>query len=350
MPEYYDGTKLLSLKDKNGLTPTLYICTSNRTAGKTTYFNRLAVRRFIKSGQKFCLLYRYNYELDGCSLKFFNDIKSLFFPEYHMTEKKRNRGIYTELFITRDIEKPGSSCGYAISLNSADNIKKLSHVFNDVSCIIFDEFQSENNTYVDHEITKFLSIHKSIARGHGEQYREVPVYMISNHVSLINPYYTELGISSKLRKESRFLRGDGYVLEQGFVLSAAQASKESGIARAFASNKYTQYANDLIYLNDDDTFIDRPAGRSDYIATIKYNDHEYAIREYASENIIYIDESIDESCKFKLSVTVGDHDINYVMVRQYGDFIYLLRDYFEHGCMRFRNMRCKEALIKLISY
>ena len=29
---YYDGTKLLSLKDINGNTPELYICTSNRSA------------------------------------------------------------------------------------------------------------------------------------------------------------------------------------------------------------------------------------------------------------------------------------------------------------------------------
>ena len=347
---YYDGTKLLSLKDKNGETPTIYICTSNRTAGKTTYFNRLVVNRFIRSGSKFCLLYRYNYELEGCSVKFFNDIKDLFFPKYVMTEKKRSKGIYTELFLSKSYDEPGISCGYAISLNSADNIKKISHVFNDVSCILFDEFQSENNSYVDHEIQKFLSIHKSIARGKGKQYREVPVYMISNHVSLINPYYTELGISTKLRKESRFLKGSGYVLEQGFNESAAAASKESGIAKAFASNKYTQYANDLIYLNDDDTFIERPVGRSVYIATIKYDDHEYAIREYAESNIIYIDEKIDETCKLKISVTIGDHDINYVMVRQYADFIYILRDYFEHGCMRFKNMRCKEALIKLISY
>lgn len=43
---YYDGTKLLSLKDINGNLPEIYICTSNRSAGKTTYFNRLCVNLF----------------------------------------------------------------------------------------------------------------------------------------------------------------------------------------------------------------------------------------------------------------------------------------------------------------
>ena len=50
--EYYDGTKLLSLSDINGDKPELYLCTTNRTGGKTTYFGRYCVNRFIKHGEK----------------------------------------------------------------------------------------------------------------------------------------------------------------------------------------------------------------------------------------------------------------------------------------------------------
>ena len=60
---YYDGTKLLSLKDINGKNPELFLVTTNRTGGKTTWFNRYFVKKF-KAGQgKFCLIYRFNYEL-----------------------------------------------------------------------------------------------------------------------------------------------------------------------------------------------------------------------------------------------------------------------------------------------
>ena len=57
--KFYDGTKLLSLKDINGCTPEIYMCTSNRSAGKTTYFNRLCVNRCLKDKEKFCVLYSY---------------------------------------------------------------------------------------------------------------------------------------------------------------------------------------------------------------------------------------------------------------------------------------------------
>ena len=76
---FYDGTKLLSLKDLNGKKPEIYICTTNRSAGKTTFFSRLFVKKFIEKGEKFGLIYRFNYELDDCADKFFKDINTLFF-------------------------------------------------------------------------------------------------------------------------------------------------------------------------------------------------------------------------------------------------------------------------------
>ena len=68
----------------------------------------------------------------------------------------------------------------------------------DVDVILFDEFQSESDNYCPNEVEKFISIHTSIARGQGKMTRYVPVFMISNPVSLINPYYSALHISHRL--------------------------------------------------------------------------------------------------------------------------------------------------------
>ena len=167
--QFYDGTKLLSTKDIDGNTPEIFICTTNRSGGKTTYFNRMVVNRFLKSGKKFGLIYRFNYELDDCADKFFKDIEKLFFTGMEMKSCRRASGIYHELFLD------GKSCGYAISLNSADMIKKYSHLLSDIDSMIFDEFQSENNHYCSDEIRKFISVHTSIARGRGKAVRYVPL-------------------------------------------------------------------------------------------------------------------------------------------------------------------------------
>lgn len=344
MNEYYDGTKLLSLKDINGEQPEIYICTSNRSAGKTTYFGRLVVNRFFKKGMKFALLYRYNYELDNCAEKFYKDIANLFFKGTDMTSKRHSRGMYYELFID---EKP---CGYAISLNNADQIKKNSHLFSDVTSIIFDEFQSETNHYCPDEVNKFISVHVSIARGNNEKVRYVPVYMLSNPVTIINPYYVEMGITERLREDTKFLRGDGFVLEQGYVESAALAQKDSGFNRAFSNTKYVGYAAERVYLNDNTAFIEKPRSVGKYICTLKYLGKEYAIRNYIEEGIVYCDDKVDKSFPLKITVTTEDHEINYLMLKSNDFILSSLKFYFEHGCFRFKDLRCKEAVLKSLSY
>lgn len=344
MGNYYDGTKLLSLTDINGNRPEIYMCTTNRTGGKTTYFGRLVVNRFLDNREKFGLLYRYNYELDDCAEKFFKDIGELFFNGYAMTSKKRAKGIYHELYLN------GEPCGYAVSINSADQVKKNSHFFSDVKRLIFDEFQSESNTYCPNEIKKFISVHTSMARGQGEQNRYLPVYMLSNPVSIINPYYVELGISSRLTDETRFLRGDGFVLEQGFVESAADAQKSSGFNKAFARNSYIAYSSESVYLNDNKAFVDRPQGVGRYMATLKYNGQTYGIREFAEAGVIYCDDRADETFPLKITVTTDDHELNYVMLKRNDLFLFNLRYYFERGCFRFKDLRCKEAVLKSLSY
>lgn len=341
---WYDGTKLLSLSDINGGKPELYLCTTNRTGGKTTYFSRLCVNRFIKNKEKFALIYRYNYELDDCGDKFYKDISSLFFKGTTMTSKRRASGIFHELFID-DIP-----CGYALSLNSADQLKKYSHLFSDVSRMMFDEFQSETNHYCKDEIRKFLSIHTSVARGQGEAVRYVPVYMIGNPVSIINPYYVELGISERLRTDTAFLKGDGFVLEQGYVESASVAQKNSGINRAFARNSYVAYSSQSVYLNDNKAFVGIPQGVGRYIATLKYGNNMFAIREYEEEGVLYCDDRPDTTFPNKLTVTTNDHEINYVMLKRNDFFLNNLRYFFEKGAFRFKDLRCKEAVLKALSY
>lgn len=342
--KYYDGTKLLSLLDLDKKKPEIYIVTTNRTGGKTTFFGRLLVRRWEKDRKKFCLIFRYSYELEDIPDKFFKDISDLFFPEYVMTAEKRAKGAFVELYIN---EEP---CGYAVALNNADMVKKYSHLLSDVDSMLMDEFQSETGKYCPKEIRKFISIHTSVARGQGKQVRYVPVYMLSNTVSLINPYYTELGISNRLQTNTRFLRGHGYVLEQGFVESASNAQLESGFNRAFANNEYIGYSAQNVYLNDSTAFIARPEGVSRPIVNLKYLNQVYGLKEYSALGIIYCDTKPDQTLRDNIVVTTEDHSINYVMLQRNDFLLTNLRTLFEHGCFRFQNLMCKEAVLKALSY
>lgn len=347
---FYDGTKLLSLKDLDGNTPEIFISTSNRSAGKTTYFNRWVVNKWLKQNEKFCLLYRWKYEIMDVADKFFSEIKRLFFPEWEMSEKYNTDAGFTYLYLKHDSWEEPVCCGYAISINTSDQLKKYSHLLADTMRILFDEFQTETGAYAPKEIIKFNSIHTSIARGNGKQVRYVPVIMISNPITILNPYYTALGITERISEDTKYMRGHGWVLEQGYNESSAKAQSESAFNKAFASNSYLQYSAQGKYLLDNSAFIEKMNGKFLYLCTLKYNDKHYAVKEYTDKGILYCDDCPDMSFPIKFAVDTESHEINHIMLKRNSLTISNMRNIFEAGCFRFKNVECKDVILKMISY
>lgn len=338
---YYDGTKLLSMLDADGKKPELFFITSNRSAGKTTYFAKMCVNQFIKHKKKFLLLYRYKYEVNNCEQRFYPDVRALFFNECEMTGKNMNNKSIRELFINDE------TCGYAVAINCADAVKKSSHLFNDVETILFDEFQSETNQYLPNEINKFISIHTSVARGHGVQSRYVRTILIGNPVSISNPYYKALGIDKRLTKETVYLKGNGWVLEQGFNASASKANQESSFMAAFKDTSQADYVSRGTYLNDDYDFIykynpdrvriDKPlcnitvASGNVYTLIVSKN-YEYGL----------ITDKVITDLRVKLSI--GSNREGFTMVTKNNIYARLINSLYSNGCLFFSDVTTKNDI------
>lgn len=343
MNVYYDGTELLSKLDIDGEKPGIYIATSNRTGGKTTYFNRLLVNRFKRQNKKFLLLYRYKYEVAETVSQFFPDIKNLFFHNDVMTSCLKVNGAYAVLYYNKQI------CGYSCAINCANTIKKFSHVFNDVETVMFDEFMSETNDYCPNEIEKFRSIITSVSRGQGEQYRYVPVYLVGNPVTMLNPYYVSMGISSLLNENTKFLRGKGFVLEQGYNENAAKAQINSAFNKAFSNNESVNaYLYEARYLSDSLSFIETVKTKSRYIATLVHNHKNFAIR--ATDDFFYVDDKPDITYKVKLCRNVTDHNLDTRLISSFDPIVEYIRKAFMYGRFRFKNLECKNAIIHFLSF
>lgn len=350
MSSFYDGSKLLSLKDAERKTPEIYICTSNRSAGKTTYFSSKMVKDFLKNGKKFCLVYRYAYECNNVADKFFNDIGQLFFPEYIMIQEPGEKDTFVYLYLQlRNDPESKVLCGYCVALNKATALKKLSHL---IQCDVmyFDEFQPEDGQYAPNEISKFQSVHTSLARGQGKQVKYLPVILVSNYVSVLNPYYSALGITSRLQDKTNFLRGRGWVLEQGFNASASNAQKLSAFNRAFEDSDYTKYASERFYLNDDNSLISKIEGNNEYIMTFRFEKKDYAIRNYYTLGLIYVSKNVDMSNTSRYAVTSDDMNESTKLIKGNSFLLGRLRALFDEGAFRFYDLECKNALFNLISY
>lgn len=286
------------------------------------------------------LVYRYKNELNNIAESFFKDIKTLFFPEHEMTEKSRSKGAYIELFLD------GKSCGYAVALNTSGKLKHYSHIFSDVGQMLFDEYQLENGYYIKDEIEKFVSLHMTVARGRGSVVRFVPVYMLSNSVSIFNPYYVAFGISEKINSRTKVLRGNGWVLLRLTLKEVAAEQERSAFNRAFSGNRYINAATDNSFLNDEtynikkvDTAKYRPA--FNFICTGK----NFVLMENGYD--YYVKRSGIISGLPVYGVNHSDRTGEYRSIR-YSTIYGKLQLYYSNGNICFSDTESKRIFMKLL--
>lgn len=341
--EYYDGTELLNKRDINGDKPEVYLVNSNRSDGKTTYFNRYFTNRYIKKNEQFMLIHRYNYQAADSHKKFFSELEKLFFKNYKMTIKPLGmcKGVH-QLFLNNRL------CGFSAGLNAAENIKEYSHLFSDVYRMKMDEYISENGVYTNHEVDKLISIHTSVARGNGQHRRYVPLFLIGNKVSLINPYFEALGIDEKMLPEEGFYRGSGFVGEVHYNTRAALAIEASGLIKAFKNNTYAQTLTTNEFMYDNAVHVIKMSlGEFNYMATLKLRRKKFAL--YGNNNMLYISNHYDPRYPVKLTDNLDEDGEGFENIRKYPNIMHQLETAVRNGYVRYESQICKNLFIKAVS-
>lgn len=340
---YYSPSKLLKLKDLDGEEPSIYLITTNRSAGKTTSMLKRALELFKTNGKKTILMYRYQYEISGSSA-IFRDVLNMY-PSYgeEMKSMPHAKGLFHELFLDNE------SFGFAVSLSNPDGLKKYSPMFADVDMIIFDEFQCETGKYLNKEVEKFQSLYLTIARGGGSQSRQVKVFLLGNMVSIMNPYFINLGIHKRLKDDTNFMRGNGWVAEFGFNESASNSIKKNGFFKAFKNEGYMSYSTEKVYLVDSQVFIEKPKGRARYLCTIQHEGSSYGVREYYDEGIVHVSKKTDKSCRQVIAFKPSDHNQNTIMLNHYSYMWKNIKDAFNNGYLRFDDIKSKSAIFDILA-
>lgn len=351
-PDFYSGYPLLAKTDKHGKKPEIYIAASNRSAGKTTFFNGMTLHNFIKKKKRFLLLYRHKYEISQAADGFFKDINKLFFPGLSMIQSTGVKNVFDTLLIGENTQEKETSyipCGYATSLSAAEQIKKYSHLLSDIDVILLDEAFPEDGRYLPNEIDLFMSIHDSLARGNGQMSKYLPVIIIGNLIDIFNPYFDALGVIDSLQLESNFTRGDGFVIEQNFNEVSAKAHADSAFHRALAGASYGSATQERKYLNTSYDMIDAKvcdSGR--YMLTIAYKEKLYSVRYNEQGFFYYVSNTPDKHFKLQHAATEKDisDDAIYNPMSPYRK---LLKEQYHKNQIKFKNLKCKDAALHFIA-
>lgn len=340
---FYNGNNILQKKDLNGVSPFLRFICGNRTAGKTFWCKKFMLDRRIKYNEQFVILVRFGYQLKGMSGTLMNDLMAAY-PKYKEYQLK-------EIVILKDgcicLECNGEVFGYVVSLNAADNIKRLSGMFNNVKWGLLDEFQSENNKYCNNEFNKFQSVMYSINRGDGKFVRNLEIFMCSNMVTLLNPYFLHFGISARINEDTKFLRGDGWVCEFVYNKNAVNALDNSPMGRCFKNTDYSEMGRENVYLNDNYCFIDRMPINGMMYLTLKYDGNKYGVWNCGS--FIYVSKKFDPSFKEVVALTIKDHTSEEsTLVFNKGIKYLYLRDIYMRGLIKFDSLESKDVFFKFL--
>lgn len=354
MGQYYRLDRLLAKKDINGITPEIYIVSGNRTAGKTFAIKEFMMRDFLKNGHQFMLQFRKNYDLDGCEKSFMDDISNIF-PGYEMTAQSERRGAYKVLYLEGCEFKEPVECGFATYLNAYETIKRAASRFSGVYNRFMDEFQSENGDYIDREITKYMSIHYSVARGFGKQYRYVREFLASNTFSKYNPYYIALGVSDRMEHGAKIVRGDGWVLEITNNENAQEMMLNSGFSKAFSNSTYIQSAARNKHILDNDSFIsaENTRGMLYWGTIVFYNEESDApdkIAVYLGNNMCYVCSKVNPEHKRVITFNPRTHSEDTQLTSDNSELLRFFRDSFDRGFMYFENGKIKKIVLDIMRY
>lgn len=321
--KFYNNTRLLNTKSN------FCFCVGSRSAGKTYSFKKTIVDYFKEHGKKFVFLRRYLSEVDFIKDTLFNDLQ-----EYNITVNGY------------DIFLDDVHCGIFLSLSSILKYKSVN--MSDYKYIVFDEFLPEDKKYLGlnkgyhYEPNLCLNFFQSVARGYNTPYREeVQFILVSNNVSLTNPYFNFFQIEDKILNKQKFIN-NGFVSYEDTTL-VNEEFKQSAFYKFAINTEYGQYAFKNEALTNNNNFIGKAPINSRYIANLDLYNITFSIKFDVKNGVFYIDKDYNPNFKKWFSV-VAKNNRCFLMT---SSLFKVLKKSYLNGCLYFSNQKAKTLIYYL---
>lgn len=332
---YYNGDKIL-----NNPQPFNFLL-GNRGTGKSFYWKRYLVRKFLKDRKQFIYVRRYKSDLEKVIPTLFDDIMPKF------------KDIAIEVKGTT-VEINGELAGYCISVS--EFIKYKSTSFQEVDTIMFDEFLPEDGRYIGGkdkitlEPELCLNFYQSVARGYNRPIRDDVLFIfISNSVTINNPYFYYFKIDKLLNYDTKFLKGSGFNVEINRNVSIATEIENSKFGDLIKGSKYSEYALGNEFYLDTKDFIEDVDGNKRYLFTFIYETMKFGLWKN-NNGMYYLTDKVDINCKNIYTLSSKDHQDGAILINKLNTYIFKqLRSAYAYGMIRFSNQRCKNFFETVIN-
>ena len=308
-----------------------------RGTGKTFNCKKHCIEDFIKHGRQFFYVRRYNTELDLAVQGFFEQLqKENLFTE-HTFKIQKSKHLY-KFFMDKKL------IGFACALSTALILKSAS--FPDVFNVIFDEAliaRGSSYRYLRNEITQFLELLETIFR-----LRNGRVMILSNAITVANPYYEFWDIVPKENKQFELYHNGDVCLEQVQNEEFKQEKLKSPMGRLVAGTHYGEYAIDNKMLQDDNTFIGFKPRDARYKFLLKIDGDSFGVWASNKQGALYISYMYDPNNRSVLALDVESHDTTSLLVKRSETAYMMLKRAFELGLLFFENQKQKHKVVSAL--
>lgn len=303
-----------------------------RGCGKTYGTKKWAIKRFLKTGEKFIYLRRYKDELKDLD-KFFDTLqydKELSAHEFKVQGRR--------FFIDK------MECGKADCLSQGQSKKSVEEP--KTNCIIFDEFIVEKGYihYLPNEVNQLYNYMHSVFRNRDN----CRCICLANSISWVNPYFTFFKFYPM--KEGFQVCQDGTVLLNVYANDEfSKMQSETKFAKMIKGTAYEEMAVDNSFSDINDDFIKKRDSKSYLKCNIVWRTSIFGlwVNEDNSEYVISLKHNLDT---VTFCYTTKDYKPNMQLITDKNRNINKeLKRAFQYGYLYFEDLFIRAEILDLFT-
>ena len=311
----------------------------NRGSGKTYGSKVWAINDYIKNGNKFIWVRRFNSEFEDFKTSFYTDISEKY---DNVFEFKTNNSSSHKFYCD------GKLMGYGIPLSVS--LKKKSNSYADVDKIIFDEFiiDKGHSYYLKNEVEVMLDLIETTVRMR-DNFK--CVMFIANAITFTNPYFLYFNLTKPQNKKMICVQNDKliqFVANQEYI----NAKKKTRFGKMIEGTSYAKYSIENEFLRDNNNFICITPKKLKYLFTIKVENKKFGVWLALNEGMMFVSSKYDPSSKHIYATVLENHEPNVMLIK--GGVKPVLFEHFKKnyhmGCVYFDSIKTKNIVMESLRY
>ena len=327
---WYNAQQLLSYKRLYNL------IVGVRGHGKTYDCSKRCMDKALEEKKlTFVVLVRYIEDIKFIKDGWWTIVEHLY-PNYKFFAQRR-------LIYATNIEKNETFViGEYCSLSEYMRVKKTPRPY--VKYIFFDEFLNEENDYLDNEIDKFLSVCDSIIRNR----EDVRVLMVSNTITLINPYFAYFGIN---KLNGRFTKGNhNSIVEFTDSEEFIKFREQTKFGSSIKGTTYGDFALSGAFMLDDMTNVNPnpPSKTKHWLFNIVLNENNIEVS--MMNGLLYFSKCNDYTRRSYTPYVENAKTYHSSYVEKSFRYFKMIQKYFMNDRVLYQSLIIKNAIIEFMQY